>query len=134
MPADIQTLASSILTDPVRVEATPTATTAERIVQSVYFVDKTLKRQLLAHVLQDKSIERALVFTNKSTLGTEDFPDNIRVASSSAAEQLFSLEKIEQEAIQATLEATRYKITRAAEILGISRKTLLDKRKKYGLR
>ena len=34
---------------------------------------------------------------------------------------------------QATLEATRYKITRAAEILGISRKTLLDKRKKYGL-
>ena len=46
---------------------------------------------------------------------------------------LRSLEEIEHEAIQATLEATRYKITRAAEILGISRKTLLDKRKKYGL-
>jgi DNA-binding NtrC family response regulator len=80
------------------------------------------------------AIERALVFTNKPLLGPEDFPENIRAADSSAAERLLSLEKIEQEAIEATLEATRYKITRAAEILGISRKTLLDKRKKYGLR
>jgi ATP-dependent RNA helicase RhlE len=68
VPSDIQTLAGSILTDPVRVEATPPATTAERIVQSVYFVDKTLKRQLLAHVLKDKSIERALVFTRTKHL------------------------------------------------------------------
>ena len=80
------------------------------------------------------AIERALVFTNKPVLGPEDFPENIRAADSRAAERLLSLEKIEQDAIEATLEATRYKITRAAEILGISRKTLLDKRKKYGLR
>jgi len=80
------------------------------------------------------AIERALVFTNNPLLGPEDFPENIRAAHSNAAERLLSLEKIEQEAIEATLEATRYKITRAAEILGISRKTLLDKRKKYGLR
>jgi len=36
--------------------------------------------------------------------------------------------------IAATLDATRYKISQAAEILGISRKTLLEKRKKYGLK
>ena len=35
--------------------------------------------------------------------------------------------------IAATLEATRFRIGRAAGILGISRKTLLEKRKKYGL-
>ncbi len=46
---------------------------------------------------------------------------------------LRSLEDIERDAIHATLEATRYKISKSAEILGISRKTLLDKRKKYGL-
>ena len=46
---------------------------------------------------------------------------------------LRSLNDLEREAIKATLEATRYKIGRAAEILGISRKTLLEKRKKYGL-
>ena len=44
-----------------------------------------------------------------------------------------SLEDIEREAIRETLEATHYKIGKAAEILGISRKTLLAKRKKYGL-
>jgi len=68
VPADIQKLAGSILTDPVRVEATPPATTAERIAQSVYFVDRGFKRQLLAHVLKDKSIERALVFTRTKHL------------------------------------------------------------------
>jgi DNA-binding NtrC family response regulator len=44
-----------------------------------------------------------------------------------------SLEDLEREAIKATLEGTRDKIGRAAEILGISRKTLLEKRKKFGL-
>ena len=66
-------------------------------------------------------------------LEPEDFPESIRAAGSGATAGLRSLEEIEREAIHTTLEATRYKITRAAEILGISRKTLLDKRKKYGL-
>lgn len=80
------------------------------------------------------AIERALIFANAPALGPEDLPEDVRAARSGAADRLLSLEKIEREAIEATLEATRYKITRAAEILGISRKTLLDKRKKYGLR
>ncbi|MFZ0922897.1 MAG: helix-turn-helix domain-containing protein, partial [Candidatus Acidiferrales bacterium] len=46
---------------------------------------------------------------------------------------LQSLEEIEKEAVRATLDATHYKIAQAAQILGISRKTLLEKRKKYGL-
>ena len=50
-----------------------------------------------------------------------------------SAGALRSLEDLEREAIKATLEATHYKIGRAAEVLGISRKTLLEKRKKYGL-
>jgi DNA-binding NtrC family response regulator len=79
------------------------------------------------------AIERALVFSQTSILVPEDFPESIRTANSEAAARLRSLEDIEHEAIEATLEATRYKITRAAEVLGISRKTLLDKRKKYGL-
>jgi len=68
VPADIQALAGSILRDPVKVEVTPTATTAERIAQSVYFVDKGLKRHLLAHVLKDPAITRALVFTRTKHL------------------------------------------------------------------
>jgi DNA-binding NtrC family response regulator len=82
------------------------------------------------------AIERGLVFSKGSSLGTEDFPESVRLAGGGAAGQqarLRSLEEVEREVIAATLEATRYKITKAAEILGISRKTLLDKRKKYGL-
>jgi len=45
---------------------------------------------------------------------------------------LRSLEDVERETIEATLKATRNQIGRSAKILGISRKTLLEKRKKYG--
>jgi two-component system response regulator AtoC len=79
------------------------------------------------------AIERALIFGKNAELSLEDLPENIRAADSGMPAGMRSLEQIEREAIQKTLEGTRYKITRAAEILGISRKTLLDKRKKYGL-
>jgi len=79
------------------------------------------------------SIERALVFSDGSTLLPEDFPEPVRTAGSGFGAGLRSLEDIERDAIHDTLEATRYKISKSAEILGISRKTLLDKRKKYGL-
>jgi two-component system response regulator AtoC len=79
------------------------------------------------------AIERALVFSTDSTLTPADFPDSVRAADTGLGATLHSLEEIERDAIRATLEATHYKISRSAEILGISRKTLLDKRKKYGL-
>ncbi|MCL6566492.1 MAG: sigma-54 dependent transcriptional regulator [Acidobacteriia bacterium] len=82
------------------------------------------------------ALERALVLSGQSVLQPEDFPDVLRAAADAVAgltAGLRSLEEIERDAIRQTLEATRYKITRAAEILGISRKTLLEKRKKYGL-
>jgi DNA-binding NtrC family response regulator len=83
------------------------------------------------------ALERAIVFSRSDTLEPGDFPDNIRAAASGAAGSiagLRSLEEVEHEVIAATLEATHYRISRAAEALGISRKTLLEKRKKYGLK
>ena len=81
------------------------------------------------------AIERALVFSTDAVLCPEHFPDHIRAAapSGAAVAALRSLDDIEREAIAATLEATHFKISKSAEILGISRKTLLEKRKKYGL-
>ena len=82
------------------------------------------------------AIERALVFSKDPKLRAPDFPEAARAAAGSAGAVpagLHSLAALEKEAIRATLEATRYKIARSAEILGITRKTLLDKRKKYGL-
>ena len=79
------------------------------------------------------AIERALVFSGGASLIPEDFPESVRTADSAFGRALRSLDDIERDAIRATLDATRYKIGKSAQILGISRKTLLDKRKKYGL-
>lgn len=63
MPAEIQKLANTILHNPAKVEVTPAATTAETVTQSVYFVDKKDKRQLLNYVLRDPAMKMVLVFT-----------------------------------------------------------------------
>jgi len=63
LPHDIMTLARDILTNPVRVEVTPTATTVEKIAQSLYHVDKHGKFPLLRKLLQDPALKRTLVFT-----------------------------------------------------------------------
>jgi ATP-dependent RNA helicase RhlE len=63
MPPEIIDLARSFLRDPAHVEVTPTATTVEKIDQYVYFVEKNDKRALLEHLLHDRAIKRALVFT-----------------------------------------------------------------------
>ncbi|MDB4993507.1 MAG: ATP-dependent helicase RhlE [Myxococcaceae bacterium] len=63
MPNEIASLAGSILKDPVRVAVTPEATTAETVVQSVFFVPRTEKRALLEKLLRSEGIDRALVFT-----------------------------------------------------------------------
>ncbi|MCB9523644.1 MAG: DEAD/DEAH box helicase [Myxococcales bacterium] len=63
MPSAIVKLARGFIHDPVRVEVTPQATTVERIEQSVWFCQKNDKRALLAALLRDDEIDRALVFT-----------------------------------------------------------------------
>jgi len=63
MPESIRVLASTILTKPEEVQVTPESTTAETIEQEMYFVDATNKKDLLIHILKDKSITSALVFT-----------------------------------------------------------------------
>lgn len=63
MPPAIVKLASTILQNPVKVEVNPIASTAEKVQQAVYFVDKEKKGPLLIHVLSDPEIASALIFT-----------------------------------------------------------------------
>jgi len=63
MPEPIRILASTILTNPEEVEVTPVSSTAETIQQELYYVDAENKKDLLVHLLKDKSINTALVFT-----------------------------------------------------------------------
>ncbi|MBC8110797.1 MAG: DEAD/DEAH box helicase [Verrucomicrobia bacterium] len=63
MPNEIQQLANTILQNPQKVSVTPISSTAETIEQAVFYVKKNDKRALLLHVLKDKKIASALVFT-----------------------------------------------------------------------
>jgi ATP-dependent RNA helicase RhlE len=63
MPHEIVKLSNTILINPRKVEVTPVSSTADTIKQFIYFVDKGNKNALLVHILQDKSIKTALVFT-----------------------------------------------------------------------
>ncbi|HEX6915302.1 MAG TPA: DEAD/DEAH box helicase [Chitinophagaceae bacterium] len=63
MPPEIQRLSQMLLHRPVKVEVTPVSSTAEKIDQAVYFVEKQNKIPLLLHILRDNGIETALIFT-----------------------------------------------------------------------
>ena len=63
MPKEISGLAHDLLRDPVRVEVTPVATTAERVSQRVIFIEAGKKRTILKDLLADPKMERTLVFT-----------------------------------------------------------------------
>lgn len=63
MPTDIRKFAQSILNNPKEINVTPVSSTAQTVKQSVYFVEKTKKLDLLVRILQDPSIERSLVFS-----------------------------------------------------------------------
>jgi len=55
--------AEKLLTDPVRIEATPQASTLECIKQSVFFVDQNNKFPLLQKLIKDEDMERVLIFS-----------------------------------------------------------------------
>lgn len=63
MPAEIQKLANMLLTHPSKVEVAPQSSTVEKIEQSLYFTNKTDKQKLLLHLLDERNIPNALVFT-----------------------------------------------------------------------
>ena len=63
LPKEIEKLARQFLSDPERIAVDPVSSTCEPIEQSVYMIDQKLKTALLIHLLQDGSIDRALIFT-----------------------------------------------------------------------
>jgi len=66
MPKEIENLAKTILHNPHKIEITPESTTVERIKQSVMYVDKPKKTDLLVHVVKENTKEnpkmKTLVF------------------------------------------------------------------------
>lgn len=78
-------------------------------------------------------IERAALVSDGKPIGAEALPLQAPELVAAAARGAWTLEKLEETYIRAVLRDTRSNFSRAATILGINRKTLLEKRKKYGI-
>jgi ATP-dependent RNA helicase RhlE len=63
MPDDIRKLADTIMSRPVEVKIAAKNAAADTVEQSVYFVEKRNKPALLAHLIAQAGMSRALVFT-----------------------------------------------------------------------
>lgn len=63
MPPEIVKLSDSLLNNPTKIMVTPVSSTADRVEQMIYHVDKGNKNQLLVNLIEEKKIKSALVFT-----------------------------------------------------------------------
>jgi len=80
-------------------------------------------------------IDAAMITCSGTELRTEDlFPDSLKsLSDGTPPEQEFALETVERRHIQKVLDLTDGNITRTAELLGITRPTVYDRIRKYGL-
>jgi two-component system response regulator AtoC len=77
-------------------------------------------------------LERAVLVT-EGDITADALPFGAPDLVAAAARGEWSLEQLEETYIREILRSTRSNFSRAAEILGINRKTLLEKRRKYGI-
>lgn len=63
MPTEIKRLADSFLNNPVLVKVAPISSSAPLINQKILFVDRAKKKELLLWLLQDKALEKVIVFS-----------------------------------------------------------------------
>jgi transcriptional regulator with PAS, ATPase and Fis domain len=77
------------------------------------------------------AVQRAALVTDGDVIDAAALPLSDLVTT--AARGQWTLDELESHYIREVLDRTRHNYSRAAEILGINRKTLLEKRRKYGL-
>ncbi|MFL9843374.1 DEAD/DEAH box helicase [Flavobacterium rhizosphaerae] len=63
MPVPIRELADTFLTKPKYITVAPVSSTAEKVKQHLYYVDKGDKRKLLYHLIRNENLDNVLVFT-----------------------------------------------------------------------
>ena len=79
------------------------------------------------------AIDRAAMLEDADRITAASLPIGAENLVTAAARGEWTLDELESHYIAEVLRKTRENYSRAAEILGINRKTLLEKRRKYGL-
>ena len=102
-------------------------------------IDPVALRMLTAHSWPGNvrelrnAIERAVVLEPGEVITPASLPPLTSDPVEAAARSQWTLEQLEERYIREILQKTRSNYSRAAEILGINRKTLLEKRRRYGI-
>ena len=115
MPKEISTLAGQMLRDPVHVAVNPVATTAERVDQSVIFVDTARKRQVLAELLKNSKMTRTLVFT-RTKHGADRVTQHLEAVGQPAAAIHGNKSQPQREKALAAFKEGRVKVLVATDI------------------
>lgn len=63
IPANIIELSKSILTNPIKIEVSPSTPTAETVQQYIYYTNWDTKNDLLLHILKDEDKSQVLLFS-----------------------------------------------------------------------
>ena len=63
MPESIVKLSSTILTKPRKIAVSPVSSSAETVQQYLYYTNKSSKKNLLKHILDDQDIDQVLLFS-----------------------------------------------------------------------
>ena len=79
------------------------------------------------------AVDRAVLISEGDAVTPDALPFESPELVSAASRGGWTLEKLEETYIREILRSTRSNFSRAAQILGINRKTLLEKRRKYGI-
>ncbi len=85
MPPEVMGLVNGLLHDYVRVAVDPVSSPVEVIKQSLYYVDKSNKTKLLAHLMEERRISSALVFSRTKHGANRIAQDLIKRGISAAA-------------------------------------------------
>jgi two-component system response regulator AtoC len=124
-PDDILPLAEHFLAQLAQVHRRPKPALAPSAVRALQAFSHPGNVRQLRNI-----VEHVVVAGTGPEIHEADLPSFVRQSS---GHPLMSLEELERSYIAEVLDATRGKKSKAAQILGISRKTLLEKRKRYGL-
>ena len=84
MPDNIVSLAGKILTDPIKIEVNPVSSAAETVKQKVYYTNKSSKKDLLFHILENKEIDQVLLFS-RTKHGADKITRNLKSENIQAA-------------------------------------------------
>jgi len=77
MPKNIVDLSRKILINPKKVAVSPVSSTAETINQYLYYTNKSSKKDLLFHILQEQKINHVLVFS-RTKRGADRIARNLK--------------------------------------------------------